>query len=375
MKILDCIKKERGRWFDLGTDDYFYGETQHLTHGKIWDEIADPTSNKPWWGWTNTHFNFEMPQNIWHDVVFPNRYTVWKNIAKNDIRKHKDLFYNHLPSLDKYKDSTIVFFGGGPTTSKFLEDNKKLPLYDYAWSTNYCFQNKKLPKIDCWGPTKYLFEGMLEETKNKCNWDNNTEMYDFINTDNPDIIFTEARGVTKGYLNYFKNQNYTPEWLQPYLDNTQRNGNFLENIQGEFHLKNMYPNKTTWFHPRYRSKLGIAIKLIILAIHLGVKKIYTIGIDGYTPQNEIEIPEHKDGYKTYHNHSFQTIKCLPSRWRTEHSLSNKEYYASMKQSYILFLEYINSLKKDFDFELINLSEDYPEISQFGQITKEWNKHI
>ena len=57
-----------------------------------------------------------------------------------------------------------------------------------------------------------------------------------------------------------------------------------------------------------------------------------------------------------------------------YNLSDEEYYAAMKQSYILFLEYLNDLKKDFNFELINLSEDYPEISQFGQVSKEYKQY-
>ena len=101
----------------------------------------------------------------------------------------------------------------------------------------------------------------------------------------------------------------------------------------------MYPNQTTWFHPRYRSKLGVATKLIILAIHLGVKKIYTLGIDGYTPQNEIQKVEEHGKIQVEHNHSFQKNKYMPSQWREIYNLSDEEYYAAMKQSYILFLEY------------------------------------
>tara|TARA_Y100000389_G_C17456306_1_gene518415 strand:+ start:932 stop:2095 length:1164 start_codon:yes stop_codon:yes gene_type:complete len=376
MKILDCIKKENGRWYDLGIDNYFYGSTQHLTHGNIWDETTDLTSNKPWGGCTQPHYNFEMPSNIWYDIAYSNRYTIWKNIAKNDIRKHKDLFYNHIPSLDKYKNSTIVFFGGGPTTSEFLKSNKKLPLHDYTWSTNFCFLNKNMPKIDCWGPTKYLFEGILDATNNKYSWDNNPDMYNFINKDNPDIIFTEARGVAKGYISYFRKKKTTPpQWLQNFTANFSRDeGSLMENIKGEYHLKNMYPNQTTWFHPRYRSKLGVATKLIVLAIHLGVKKIYTLGIDGYTPQNEIQTIKYKGINQVEHKHSFQTNKFMPSQWKERFNLSDEEYYASMKQSYILFLEYLNNLKKDFDFELINLSEEYPEISQFGQVSKEYKQY-
>ena len=46
----------------------------------------------------------------------------------------------------------------------------------------------------------------------------------------------------------------------------------------------------------------------------------------------------------------------------------------MKQGYIQFLEYLNLLRETHNFELINLAEDYPEISQFGQITKEYKKY-
>ena len=294
-------------------------------------------------------------------------------ISDKDIRKYSDIFYSHIPSLDKYKNSTILILGGGPSTSKLLEEGQ-LPSYDYAWSTNFCFLNKNLPKIDLWSPTKYLFEEIQRETK--YNYHNHPEMTSFIDTNKPDIVFCEARGVLKGYSTYYKNNSKDiPIWIQNTLSNPSTS--FIEKLHGELYFKNKYPN-TTWFHTRYRPKLGVSVRTILLAIVLGVKKIYTIGIDGYTSKSFLKYKEENENgnliKKRAHAHSFQTEKFMPSKWRESHNLSLEEYNAAMKQSYILLLEYLKILKKDYNFELINLSESYPEISQFGQITKEWNQH-
>ena len=353
MKILDCIQKENGRWYDSKLNQYFFCQSDM---GMPIDEsykeeppIEDPEKEllerleREYIDATLPHFNFELPPDMFYDVTFNNRYKIWRHIGENDIRKHPDIFYNHTPSLNKYKDSTILVLGGGPSTGKLLEDGQ-LPSYDYAWSTNFCFLNKNLPKIDLWSPTKYLFEEMPSLTNYA--YDNHPDMYNFLDKNNPDIVFCEARGVLKGYKDY---------------------------------LKNKYPNSTTWFHTRYRPKLGITARSIILAITLGVKKIYTIGIDGYTPTAFLGSEEVRQGGSkitvSKQLHSFEQEKFMPSKWKEAYGMSLDEYYASMKQGYILFLEYLEILKKDHDFELINLSEAYPELSQFGQITKEWNKHI
>ena len=55
-------------------------------------------------------------------------------------------------------------------------------------------------------------------------------------------------------------------------------------------------------------------------------------------------------------------------------MTEEQYLDAMKQGYIQFLEYLNLLRETHNFELINLAEDYPEISQFGQITKEYKKY-
>ena len=140
----------------------------------------------------------------------------------------------------------------------------------------------------------------------------------------------------------------------------------------------MFPNKTTWFHTRYASKLGIGVRLLLLAVFLGVKKIYVSGIDGYTYQNEVSRKNYIDHKKlinkSIQNHAFEEKKALPSRWVRDNDMTEEQYLDAMKQGYIQFLEYLNLLRETHNFELINLAEDYPEISQFGQITKEYKKY-
>ena len=374
MKILDCIKLEDGRWYDLKVDDYFYVED--------FKEKAHVESGKKWNGYGDVHYNYEMPANIWKDVSFPYKYRLWKGIGKNNIQHKPDFYCNYISSLKKYKNSTIMLLAGGPTTSKVLK--KQLPSYDYAWSLNYCFLNKNLPKIDLWIPAKYLVESIIYKTG--YNWDNNPDLYNFFDKNSPDIVFTECRGLLKAYDSYYKEINRNrppglkiekPKWLRDQIHSYTLGNPNLESLQPENYFKNMFPNKTTWFHTRYASKLGIGVRLLLLAIFLGVKKIYISGIDGYTYQNEVSRKDYIDHKtlinKSIQNHAFEDKKALPSRWVRDNDMTEEQYLDAMKQGYIQLLEYLNLLKKTHNFEIINLAEDYPEISQFGRITKEYKQ--
>ena len=126
-------------------------------------------------------------------------------------------------------------------------------------------------------------------------------------------------------------------------------------MSGELHIQSLFPDNTSFYKTRYASKLGIGARFIVYSILLGVKKIYFVGMDGLC----LDLAD---------EHSFEKNKAFPT-W----GLSYEKVYHLIKRQFIVYWEYILELQKIYDFEIINLSEKYTDVSTFGKITKEWNE--
>tara|TARA_Y100000593_G_scaffold94692_1_gene195143 strand:+ start:1696 stop:2718 length:1023 start_codon:yes stop_codon:yes gene_type:complete len=101
-------------------------------------------------------------------------------------------------------------------------------------------------------------------------------------------------------------------------------------------IKSNY-DKMTYMHTRYRSRIGVGARLIIFAILLGFKKIYITGMDGYDLNSS----------KT---HAFEKGKRPPD-WLYRMGPNIQ------KQNFVIFWDYVqNTLKKSYDFEIIDLSK-------------------
>ena len=96
-------------------------------------------------------------------------------------------------------------------------------------------------------------------------------------------------------------------------------------------------DKITYMHTRYRSRLGVGARLVVFAILLGIKKIYITGMDGYDLNSS----------KT---HAFEKDKKPPD-WLLRMGPDIQ------KQQFVIFWDYImHTLKKTYDFEIIDLSK-------------------
>ena len=116
----------------------------------------------------------------------------------------------------------------------------------------------------------------------------------------------------------------------------------------------MFPESTTFYKTRYSSKLGIGSRFLLYSIFLGVSKIYVVGLDGLNI-NDISA------------HAFEKDKKFP----TWNGMDYTQTYHFIKRQFIIFWEYIHALQKIYDFEIINLAENYSDKSTFGLITKNW----
>jgi hypothetical protein len=249
----------------------------------------------------------------------------YQNLGNQNIKYYNDLITN-FNKREQYKNKSILILGGGPTTNLILDKLDKIP-YDYVWSINKCYLNKKLPDIDTYFATRYIVD-QTYFVKDK-------EYINFLSKIN-NILYCE---------NMFAHQlfNYSMYSTLPNLTTMFQTQDIIkkENIYWEFY--------------RLDSILGCGIRMIISAIFSGAKNIYIAGIDGY-------------GINGTNNHSFEITKFnqLPQKG----VINPQVLYGHMEIHFFWFYKYLLELQKELNVNIINLAEDYPEISQFGRITKE-----
>ena len=99
---------------------------------------------------------------------------------------------------------------------------------------------------------------------------------------------------------------------------------------------------------RYRSRLGVGARLIVLAILMGVKNIYISGMDGYDVNSEL-------------THAFEEGKAIP-RWITNFNKPGSSKVRDggitlQRQQFVVFWDYILfNLSKKYDFKIHDLSK-------------------
>tara|TARA_B110000858_G_scaffold103988_1_gene119121 strand:- start:3724 stop:4674 length:951 start_codon:yes stop_codon:yes gene_type:complete len=251
----------------------------------------------------------------------------YQNLGNQNISYYNDLITN-FNKKEKYKNKSILILGGGPTTNIILDKLDEIP-HDYVWSVNKCYLNKKIPDIDTYFASRYMVDQPYF-TKNK-------QYMNFLSKIN-NIVFCENLFAH----NIFNRSQHTK----------------IPNLTTMFQTQDIVKKENIyWEFYRLDSILGCGIRMIISAIYSGAKNIYIAGIDGYDINGT-------------NNHSFEKNK-LPHNFTTAPTDDIVELYGHMEIHYFWFYKYLLELQKEFNFNIINLAEDYPEISQFGRITKEY----
>ena len=212
-----------------------------------------------------------------------------------DINYNDEYFISDNDSLSKYRDSSILILGGGPTTS--LVDWKNVDR-DYLWTMNHFFLNKTI--LD--------HKPDLISLGNEINFSKeNEKLHEFITNQDSDII------------------------IQP--NDVRKN---ISSFTNEFH------NRISYYSPRWNGKLGAAHRLLLLAIFLNVKHIYIAGVDGITPSFNRDLGS--NGL-----HSFQ---------RDVHFKEGYGYDIMVVQN-VIFWQYVMDLQKKYNFTITNLGEGHP----------------
>jgi len=221
-----------------------------------------------------------------------------KQEAMYDGHNH-DYFYTNPKAFKKFKDKTIMIVGGGPSTNSV---NWKNIEYDYLWTCNQFNRNDKLKnaKIDLVSLAP-LVDGELKK-------DAQLEAY-FAKHSETIAAFPVDRS------------GYNPS---PVLN-----------------FANRYIDQACLYHTRYGSVVGTMNRLIVLALLVGAKSVYFVGMDG---RSKVE----KDGSLL---HAFDGDKPVPGWWKTYgHRFQTRQF--------VVFYDYIMSLRNRSDFELYNLGEGH-----------------
>ena len=207
-----------------------------------------------------------------------------------------------------YTGSSVLIVGGGPSAS---DVDWRADQVDHVWTCNTFYENPKFEdiRVDCAVMAPHM--GLLENDRLMAYLERHPET---------SIAFETERG------------DYEKDWQKMYDFMTEnRSRSFLYGV-------------------RYRSQLGITTRQICLAIFLGIKDIYIVGLDGQSLAND--------------RHAFEGKKEKPL-W-----LQSQQHET---EQFICFWEYICELKKKYDFNIINLAEDL-EYNMSSEITKWLKSH-
>ena len=187
-----------------------------------------------------------------------------------------------------HKQNSVFIIGGGPSTNTVdFSKYEEIP----KWTMNSFFLNEKVKNLQNVQLVTFLDDVSLT----------NSQIVELLNEKKP-LVVQEISDLGSHRINS---------------------------------VKQMYDN-VTYMHTRYRSRLGVGARLIVLAILLGIKNIYISGMDGYDVQSS----------KT---HSFESNKSLPN-W-----LKHAGPWLQ-KQQMVIFWDYIlNTLSRSYNFKIHDLS--------------------
>lgn len=156
--------------------------------------------------------------------------------TKQQINIDPDGFYQAIPELYKYKDSTILVVGGGPSTSCCDWENEQR---DFTWSCNHFYKNDKL--LNC----------------------------------KVDMFYVNAEthmGISE--LNAYVKKNDTICAMDTSISRPE---SLVQSFMNE-------DCKTMFFNLRLFLTSGAAPKMVALASLLGAKEVKVVGMDGWTAE-------------------------------------------------------------------------------------------
>tara|TARA_B100000287_G_scaffold419667_1_gene458156 strand:- start:969 stop:2348 length:1380 start_codon:yes stop_codon:yes gene_type:complete len=221
-------------------------------------------------------------------------------VTPNDINSGKcygdivfpDLRFGLCPAIQSIcNQDSVLIIGGGPSTNKIdFSKYKDIPV----WTMNNYFQNPVFDQFSNIQAACFLDEVDVFD---------NEKLWKYVN-DRDTRVFQEITDFGEQRIKY---------------------------------IKERAPH-STYFHTRYRSKLGVGPRMLITAILLGTRNVYFAGFDGYSVDGD-------------DNHAFEAGKSLPN-WMK----NSRNPAALQRDQYVMLFDYLlNDLKLKRPFRLIDLA--------------------
>ena len=232
---------------------------------------------------------------------------------KNDIFKNQEwhlgeqIVYGKTDFTDDVQGKSVLLLAGGPSTNDINWEKIKT---DQIWSCNNYYLNDRI---------------------NKKKIDLVTLATNVPLSDNPDLEDSLLKHDTK-------------------ISFEIERGDFYSNLIAMNDFVAKHPDRCNFFHTRYRSAPGVALRFLCYAALLGAKDIYFAGIDGF-----VESGPH---------HSFEKNKKNPN-WYLKFGPRFQD------RQYVVFWDYVLSLKEKLGFNIYNLGEGH-ECNVLSEITEKTN---
>lgn len=225
----------------------------------------------------------------------------WPSVRDQEKIVNDDIIFGNHPEIKKFNNKSVLIIGGGPSVNSVNWSGIEV---DHIATCNQFYLNKKVAdkKVDVVAMISGLVDFLKDEKFKRYISENNT------------LVSFEAEC---GHLS--------------------ADSHLYDKVK-EFCKKN--PEISTFFHTRYRGQPGIGLRLIVYCIFLGFKNIYFVGIDGRSS-------EEVDGNLI---HAFERNKPVPNWYK-------KFGDGFQERQFIVFWDYIMSLKEQHGFNIYNLGED------------------
>ena len=225
----------------------------------------------------------------------------WPSVKDQKKIINDDIIFGEHPKIHKFKNKSVLIIGGGPSVDSVNWQNIEC---DHIATCNQFYLNKKVAskKVDIVAMISGLVDFSEDEQFKNYIYENDT------------LVSLEAEC---GHL-----------VVDSHLYDKAR----------EFCKNN--PKISTFFHTRYRGQPGIGLRLIVYCIFMGFKDIYFVGIDGRSNKET-------DGNLL---HAFEKNKPIPGWYK-------KFGDGFQERQFIVFWDYIMSLKEEYNFNIYNLGED------------------
>ena len=235
-----------------------------------------------------------------------------KELGTKLYRGDSESVYSFNDSTPQVIGKDVLVICGGPSVDDVSWEKIH---YDYIFTCNEYYLNQKVvnSKIDLVAVTNLVDLGP------------SSEFSSYVTKDNVQVYFELERGE--------KDSEYNDMY-----DFAKRN-----------------PEISHYYQTRYSSAIGIGPRLVVLAMLMGAKNVYVVGLDG---RNDDESSGDL-------MHAFNGDKPMPSWYRMFGSRFQDRHF-------VLFWEYIYSLQDKLGCRVFNLGENM-DYNISGPLTREWFK--